>query len=141
MTDFDPVLPLIGGLLIGLSASMLLLTHGRVLGVSGLVGGLIQRHSSDFGLRLSFLGGLISAGILMKLVAPDSFPSGIVSPLWLVAIAGFVVGFGTRLGNGCTSGHGVCGISRMSTRSLVATGTFMATGIATVFLVRMIGSH
>jgi uncharacterized membrane protein YedE/YeeE len=136
MTDFDPILPLIGGLLVGLAASMMLLTHGRVLGVSGLVGGLLQRPGSDFGMRLSFLGGMLSAGVIFAFLRPELFPSGPFTPLWVTAIAGFVVGFGTRLGNGCTSGHGVCGISRLSTRSLVATGTFMATGIATVFLVR-----
>lgn len=141
MTEFTPIPSLIGGLLIGLSASMLLLSHGRVLGVSGLWGGLIARQPSDRGLRLSFFGGLLSAGLVMWLIRPELFPSGPVTPLWLTAIAGFLVGFGTRLGNGCTSGHGVCGISRLSTRSLVATGAFMATGIATVLLVRLLGSH
>lgn len=140
MTEFTPIPSLIGGLLIGLSASMLLLSHGRVLGVSGLWGGLIARQPSDRGLRLSFFGGLLSAGLVMWLIRPELFPSGPVTPLWLTAIAGFLVGFGTRLGNGCTSGHGVCGISRLSTRSLVATGAFMATGIATVLLVRLLGS-
>jgi len=136
MPEFTPLPSLVGGLLIGLSASMLLLSHGRVLGISGLYGGLITRQPTDRGLRLSFFGGLLSAGLIMWLIRPELFPSGPVTPLWLTAIAGFLVGFGTRLGNGCTSGHGVCGISRLSTRSLVATGAFMATGIATVLLVR-----
>lgn len=136
MPEFTPLPSLVGGLLIGLSASMLLLSHGRVLGISGLYGGLITRQPTDRGLRLSFFGGLLSAGLIMWLIRPELFPSGPVTPLWLTAIAGFLVGFGTRLGNGCTSGHGVCGISRLSTRSLVATAAFMATGIATVLLVR-----
>lgn len=141
MTEFDPILPLIGGLLIGLATSMLLLTHGQILGVSGLLGGLLSRNPSEVGTRLSFFGGLISAGLLLFILRPELFPAGLVTPLWVTAIAGFLVGFGTRLGNGCTSGHGICGISRLSTRSLVATGTFMATGIATVFLARTLGSH
>lgn len=140
MTEFDPILPLIGGLLIGLAASGFLLIHGRVLGVSGLFGGLIARRPSELGLRLSFVVGLASAGLVLALLRPELFPSAPTTSLWVTAIAGFVVGFGTRLGNGCTSGHGVCGISRLSTRSLVATATFMATGIATVLLVRL-GSH
>jgi uncharacterized membrane protein YedE/YeeE len=141
MIDFDPVLPLIGGILVGLAASMLLLSHGRILGVSGLVGGLLQRQPSDLGMRLSFLGGLVSAGVLLMLIRPELFPAGPIMPLWVTAIAGFVVGFGTRLGNGCTSGHGVCGISRLSVRSLVATLTFIAAGVATVLVVRSVGSH
>ncbi len=127
--------------MIGLSASMLLLSHGKVAGISGLYGGLLTRSTSDRGFRVSFLLGLLSAGVIMFLLRPDLFPAAGTTPIWLTAVAGFVVGFGTRLGNGCTSGHGVCGISRLSTRSLVATGTFIATGAAAVLLSRVLGGH
>ena len=141
MPEFTPIPSLVGGLLIGLSASMLLLSHGRILGISGLYGGLITRQATDRSMRLSFFFGLLSAGFIMWLIRPEIFPSGPVTPMWLTAIAGLLVGFGTRLGNGCTSGHGVCGISRLSVRSLVATLTFIAAGVATVLVVRSVGSN
>lgn len=139
MTELTPIPSLVGGLMIGLSASMLLLSHGKIAGISGIYGGLLSRGTSDRGFRLSFLSGLVSAGVLMFLLRPDLFPTGAVTPLWLTIVAGFVVGYGTRLGNGCTSGHGVCGISRLSTRSLVATGTFIATGALAVLATRLLG--
>jgi len=125
--------------MIGVAASMLLLSHGRPAAISGIYAGLITTPGDDRGFRASFIGGLITAGLLMWLIRPELFPAGPVTPLWLTAIAGFVVGYGTRLGNGCTSGHGVCGIARLSTRSLVATGAFIATGAVTVMLVRALG--
>jgi uncharacterized membrane protein YedE/YeeE len=134
------ILPaLAGGALIGASASLLLLTHGRVAGISGLVGGLLQRKTDDRGDRALFVAGLLLAGALAMAFAPKSFGA---SPMGLgvVALAGLLVGFGTRLGNGCTSGHGVCGISRVSGRSLVATLTFMATGaVATLVAKKFLG--
>ncbi len=136
MTTFTPITSLAGGLLIGLSASMLLLSHGRVAGISGLYAGAVMRPTSDRGFRLSFVAGLLSAGFIMWLIRPELFPSAPVAPLWLTAVAGLIVGFGTRLGSGCTSGHGVCGISRLSTRSVIATCVFIATGAATVLLSR-----
>jgi uncharacterized membrane protein YedE/YeeE len=127
MHDFTPIPALLGGMLIGLAASILLLTHGRVAGISGLYGGAIRRGTSDRAFRLSFVAGLVIAGLVVRFLFPSA-------SLPLTLVAGLLVGFGTQLGNGCTSGHGVCGLSRLSPRSLVATLTFMATGAATVFV-------
>ena len=136
MNDFTPISALIGGALIGLAASLLLLTHGKVAGISGLYGGVLRRGTSDRAFRLWFLAGLVGAGALVKLVFPAAFATTWSATLPVALAAGVIVGFGTQLGSGCTSGHGVCGISRLSVRSLVATGTFMAAGFATVFIVR-----
>lgn len=134
MSDFTPISALIGGAIIGLSASILLLTHGKVAGISGLYGGALRRGTSDRGFRLSFLAGLIVAGAIIRVLAPSAFPTSWSAALPVTLVAGLFVGFGTQLGNGCTSGHGVCGISRLSIRSVVATMTFMAAGFATVFV-------
>lgn len=124
-----------GGALIGAAASILLLTNGRIAGISGIVGGCIAPACPDRGWRAWFLAGLVGAGLVFALVRPAAFSSSPV-PLGAVAAAGLLVGFGTRLGGGCTSGHGVCGLGRRSVRSVVATVTFMMTGAATVFVVR-----
>jgi uncharacterized protein len=136
MNDFTPLPALLGGALIGLAASLLLLTHGKVAGISGLYGGLLRRGTSDRAFRFWFLAGLILAGAAVRLVFPAAFATTWSAALPVTLAAGLIVGFGTQLGNGCTSGHGVCGISRLSVRSLVATGTFMATGFVTVFVTR-----
>jgi uncharacterized protein len=138
MHDFTPWSALFGGALIGLAASLLLLASGRIAGISGMIGGLLVRNRGDVSWRVLFLAGLVMAGVTALLVAPESIGS---SPrgLLALALAGILVGVGTRLGNGCTSGHGVCGLSRLSSRSLVATVTFIATGAATVTLVRLLG--
>lgn len=136
MTNFTPIPALIGGILIGLSASLLLLSHGKIAGISGILGGLLTPGTPDRGYRLWFLAGLLAAGVALAVLRPSTFPSAPVSPLWLVAVAGLLVGYGTRLGSGCTSGHGVCGISRLSARSITATVTFMATGALAVFASR-----
>ena len=136
MHSFTPLPALIGGALIGLSASILLLTHGRVAGISGLYGGILRRGSVDRMLRIAFIAGLLLSGLVARVVFPAAFETSWTAALPIALVAGLLVGFGTQLGNGCTSGHGVCGTSRLSVRSLVATGTFMATGIATVFVVR-----
>lgn len=136
MNDFTPLPALLGGALIGLAASLLLLTHGKVAGISGLYGGILRRGTSDRALRFWFIAGLLVAGALVRVLVPAAFATTWSATLPVALVAGLFVGFGTQLGNGCTSGHGVCGISRMSVRSLVATGTFMATGVATVFIVR-----
>ncbi len=134
MNDFTPVASLAGGALIGFAASIFLLSYGKVAGISGLYGGLLQRPTSSRALRVWFLAGLVVAGAGIRVLYPAAFVTSF-RPSWLVVVvAGLLVGFGTQLGNGCTSGHGVCGISRGSNRSLVATATFMATGFATVFL-------
>jgi uncharacterized membrane protein YedE/YeeE len=138
MTSFL-LLPLLGGALIGLSASLLLLANGRVAGISGIVGSLLAPVRGDIAWRVSFLGGLLTGGLLLVWRLPSAFaaPSALsMGGAVLLVVAGLLLGFGSRLGNGCTSGHGVCGISRGSRRSIVATLTFMATGVLTVFLVR-----
>jgi uncharacterized membrane protein YedE/YeeE len=136
MHDFTPISALVGGALVGLSASLFLFTHGRVAGISGLYGGILRRTSPDRAVRLAFIAGLLLSGIVARIVFPAAFESAWTATLPVALIAGLLVGFGTQLGNGCTSGHGVCGITRFSVRSLVATGTFMAAGIATTFVVR-----
>ena len=136
MHDFTPIPALIGGALIGLSASLLLLTHGKVAGISGIYAGALRSDTPDRGMRIAFLGGLVAAGVALRLLAPSLFASAWSPSLPLAVAGGLIVGVGTRLGSGCTSGHGVCGLSRLSVRSLIATGTFMAMGFATVFVVR-----
>ena len=133
---FTPSSALIGGLLIGLSASLLLTLKGRIAGISGIVGGLLQRRKAgDFAWRVAFVLGLILAPIVYRAFAV--LPESHIDADWAVlVVAGALVGFGTRYGSGCTSGHGVCGLSRLSLRSMVATLTFMGTGFVTVFAVQ-----
>lgn len=135
MNTSSALLSLAGGSLIGLAASLVLWTHGRVAGISGIFSGLLGRPPADIAFRVAFLLGLVAAGLGVALVLPELVPSASPS-IGVAAIAGLVVGFGTRLGNGCTSGHGVCGVSRLAPRSIVATMTFMATGALTVFVIR-----
>jgi len=124
----------IGGLMIGAASALLLLTHGRIAGISGIAGTLVQPPEDDRAWRFAFLGGLVLAGVVAAAVAPAAIGTPARSPL-MVAAAGLLVGFGTRLGGGCTSGHGVCGLSRSSARSLVAVATFMTTGVITAMIV------
>lgn len=132
MANFTPFASLIGGALIGLSAALMLLWHGRIAGISGIFSGLLRRSDvGELGWRAAFVLGLLAGGLLLSLVHPSGFSVDVQrSPVAILA-AGVIVGFGTRLGSGCTSGHGVCGISRWSPRSLAATGTFMAAGAVT----------
>lgn len=139
MHDFTPVSALVGGALIGLAASLLLFATGRIAGISGIVSGLLVRERGDVAWRAWFLVGLLGAGVGAVVLAPDAIGSS-PRPFVLLAAAGLLVGVGTQVGNGCTSGHGVCGLSRLSPRSLVATVTFIASGIATVALARWIGA-
>jgi hypothetical protein len=132
---FTPWASLAGGVLLGLASAMFILLNGRVLGISGILGGLVKPRSGDIGWRLAFLAGLLVAPTVWLLFAQPVVPRMQASGAVLM-VAGLLVGWGTRYGAGCTSGHGVCGISRLSRRSLAATLTFMASGIATVFLVR-----
>ena len=135
-THFTPLTALCGGLLIGLSAAVLLLFNGRIAGISGIVGGLLQRYKAgDFAWRMAFVLGLVLAPALYR-VFGELPESRIDADLATLVVAGLLVGFGSRLGSGCTSGHGVCGLSRLSPRSMVATATFMATGFITVYLIR-----
>jgi len=119
--------------MIGAAAALLLLTHGRIAGISGITGSVLQRTQDDRAWRLAFLGGLVAAGLVARIVAPLAIGPSVRS-LPIVAVAGVLVGFGTRLGGGCTSGHGVCGVARRSARSLIAVGVFMITGIATAIV-------
>ena len=140
MTSFAPVAGLIGGILIGLSAVMLMLTIGRIAGVCGIVvNAMTTNDATDRSWRLAFLLGLPMRALLVtafgwKDWSNLSFPA----TMPMTVIAGLLVGAGTTLGSGCTSGHGICGLARFSTRSIIATATFMASGIATVFIVRHI---
>ncbi len=124
---------LLGGTMIGAASALLLLTHGRIAGISGVVGGLLPATSRDRGWRVSFLVGLLGSGVVAAWLAPAAIGHAVRSPA-LVAVAGLLVGIGTRLGNGCTSGHGVCGLSRLSLRSLVAVVAFMFTGGVTAWI-------
>ncbi len=135
MYHFTPFASLLGGALIGLAASMLLLFSGRVAGITGITGGLVRPAAGDLSWRLMFIAGLVAGGAVLLLVSPGAFHVGIHRSFAALAVAGLLVGFGARLGSGCTSGHGVCGLSRLSRRSLVATLTFMATGALAVFVV------
>jgi uncharacterized membrane protein YedE/YeeE len=140
ITAFTPIASLAGGALIGLSAVMLMALTGRIAGVSGIAARLLPPYADgEFAGRLAFVAGLVAAPVVV-LVATGRLPAQTIQANGvIVVLAGFLVGFGSVWGQGCTSGHGVCGLSRLSIRSLVATMTFMATGIATVFVVRHLG--
>ena len=133
--SFTPWTALAGGVLIGIAAAMFVLLNGRIAGISGVLGGLLKPHQGDLAWRVAFVGGLVAAPLLYAALFGRPEARIDASHGALVA-AGLLVGVGTRYGSGCTSGHGVCGLSRLSPRSLVATFTFMATGFATVFLIR-----
>ena len=134
-THFTPWAALAGGILLGLASALFVLLNGRILGISGIVGGLLRPRAGDMGWRLAFLLGMLVAPGLYWLVVGPTQPR--IDANWgMVVIAGLLVGVGTRYGSGCTSGHGVCGLSRMSPRSLVATLAFMGAGFVTVFLIR-----
>jgi len=136
MENFTPIASLIGGLLIGLSATLMLVLHGRITGITGILAGVLDKRSrGDVLWRSLFFAGLVAGGVVLAVFAPHLFAGDLVRSHWAIIAAGLLVGFGTRLGSGCTSGHGVCGISRFAPRSLVATGTFMVTGAITVFVV------
>ncbi|KWR74689.1 YeeE/YedE family protein [Cupriavidus sp. IDO] len=134
-THFTPWLSLAGGLVIGVAAAVLVLFNGRIAGISGILGGLLTRPHGDTRWRVAFLAGLLAAPVLAT--ALGVMPAPQIDASWAeVLVAGLLVGVGTRYASGCTSGHGVCGISRGSVRSLVATATFMATGFLTVLVQR-----
>jgi uncharacterized membrane protein YedE/YeeE len=133
--NFTPWLSLAGGLLIGLAAAMLLLLNGRIAGISGIVSGLLRPIKGDVAWRIAFVAGLIFSPIAFSVAAP--LPAiQIEADAASLITAGLLVGIGTRYGSGCTSGHGVCGLSRLSPRSMVATALFMVAGFVTVFITR-----
>ena len=132
---FTPWASLAGGMLIGLAAALLILFNGRIAGISGILGGLLRPRQGDLGWRIAFLAGLIGTPLLWQLwqaLPPVQIEAGTLA----LTVAGLLVGVGVRYGAGCTSGHGVCGISRRSPRSIAATLTFMGTGFITVYVVR-----
>jgi uncharacterized membrane protein YedE/YeeE len=133
--DFTPIASTIGGMLIGASASAMLLLNGKIAGISGILAGVLKPVKGDTLWKICFLGGLFAGGVLLRIFDPHAFDFGIVQSPGVLALAGLLVGFGTRLGNGCTSGHGVCGVSRLSARSIIATATFVASGAVVVYLV------
>jgi uncharacterized membrane protein YedE/YeeE len=137
-TAFTPWASLGGGLLLGLASALFILLNGRILGISGILGGLLVPRMGDIGWRLAFLLGMGAAPLVFMALMPAGLVQAprIDAGYGAIAVAGLLVGFGTRYGSGCTSGHGVCGLSRMSPRSMVATVTFMAAGFVMVYVVR-----
>lgn len=138
MENFTPISAFIGGMLIGCAAILIMWTNGKIAGISGILGGILFRAKGDYLWRLLFVAGLLLAVPIYMLVAGNAVTIVTQSNSVLTVIAGVLVGLGSRMGSGCTSGHGICGISRVSQRSFAATATFMATGIATVFVLRHI---
>ncbi len=136
MENFTPLASGIGGILIGLGAALMLVFNGRIAGISGIFEGVVVPDEGSFDWKLAFVGGLLVGGGVMFVLVPEWFAVEIEQSTLGFVAAGLLVGFGTRLGNGCTSGHGVCGLSRMSRRSIVATVSFMVAGAATVYVVR-----
>ena len=134
-TPFEPLAGLAGGLLIGSSVVLLLLTLGRIAGISGIAAGAMTQRGIERYWRLAFIAGIVLSAVLYMVFVGDLQVQTQMSSAWLV-VAGLLVGFGTRLGSGCTSGHGVAGLSRLSPRSIVATVTFMAAAIVTTNIIR-----
>jgi uncharacterized protein len=132
--NVTPISGLVGGMLIGLAAALLLLLNGRISGISGIVGGVLARNSSEAGWRVAFVAGLLLGALAYVLATGDAVLVRVQASLPVLVAAGLLVGFGTRLGSGCTSGHGVCGIARLSKRSIAATAMFFGVAIVTVFL-------
>ena len=135
---FTPGLSLVGGILLGLASAAFILVNGRILGISGILGGLLSPRVGDIGWRIAFLLGMAASPWVASLIFPEGLMEAprIEAGYAAIAIAGLLVGFGTRYGSGCTSGHGICGLSRLSIRSLIATLSFMGTGFVTVFVLR-----
>lgn len=130
---------LIGGAIIGIAVSVMLLFNGRVTGISGIINGALTPQQGDTLWRVLFIAGLVLGGFALRGLSPAVFDGDLPTSEWTTVVAGLLVGFGTIMGSGCTSGHGVCGISRMSIRSLVSTMTFIAAGVAAVALFRKLG--
>ena len=136
MNSQTVILASIGGVLIGLASAVLLATTGRIAGISGIAGRLLRPAQEEVLWRVLFIAGLLLGAVVTRVVAPQAFGSGPIASTGMLVMAGLLVGFGTRMANGCTSGHGVCGLSRRSPRSLTAVMTFMLAAAATVFVTR-----
>ena len=139
MVHFTPISGLAGGMLIGLATALLMLFNGRIAGISGIVGGLLGWKASQVGWRALFVAGLLLGAVAYVVATGGMFPVRVEASLPVMVAAGLLVGLGTRLGSGCTSGHGVSGIARLSKRSIVATLVFMGTAVLTVFIVGLVG--
>lgn len=137
-THFTPWTSLIGGVMLGIASALFILVNGRILGISGILGGLLTFKWRDSGWRIAFMLGMLAAPVSFMLIVPAAWihVPRIDASYVAIVIAGLLVGYGTRLGSGCTSGHGVCGLSRLSPRSLVATAGFMGAGFAMVYIMR-----
>lgn len=137
-THFTPFSSLSGGIILGIASAVFILVNGRILGISGIMGGLLPPKGGDTFWRISFLLGFVVAPTIFQAVIPAKYITvpRIDATDWMVVIAGLLVGIGTRYASGCTSGHGVCGLSRLSPRSLVATASFMSAGFITVYVMR-----
>lgn len=138
MTEFTPLTSLAGGALIGLAAILLMALHGRIAGISGIIGGILPPAAADWGWRAAFLAGAIAAPALIIALTGHEISFASATPTFWLIVGGLIVGVGVTLGSGCTSGHGVCGIARLSVRSIAATLTFMITTGITVYVVRHI---
>lgn len=136
LEGFTPVLSSIGGIMIGLAAVGLLLFNGRIAGISGILGGILHPTQNDTAWRITFIAGLLAGALLMKWFVPASMAIHVDVSLPAIILGGLLVGLGTRIGNGCTSGHGVCGIGRLAPRSMVASAVFFLSAIMTVYVVR-----
>ena len=141
MEHFTPFASLIGGIIIGLATSLVLVSHGRIAGISGIAGGILKLQPGDTTWRMLFVSGLVVGGFLYALVWPSAFAVEIDRSIPTLIGAGLLVGVGTQMGNGCTSGHGICGLSRFSARSLVAVMTFLSTAAAAVALMNLFGAN
>ena len=138
MHDFTPLSAVAGGLLIATALAIVLITTGRIAGLSGVFAGCLRGTAGDRAWRVWFIAGMLAAGAVFELAAPDTFDTTTRIPLPVVGLAGVLVGLGTRAGNGCTSGHGVCGLSRLSKRSLIATMTFFGVAVATATITGLV---
>ncbi len=142
MDNFTPVASLSGGILIGIASAALLFFVGRIAGISGIFGGLLNAKRDDTLWRAMFIAGLLVGGVLIQLVEPSLLRFQVDRSTLALIVAGLLVGIGARLGNGCTSGHGVCGVGRLAPRSLIAVGTFMTAGIVTAIIINhLLGGH
>ncbi len=136
--NFTPFASLLGGIILGLASALMLILFGRIMGISGIIGTALDRPKGDTLWRAVFIAGLISSAVIFAPFVDVSRTAPNETNVWLIVLAGLLVGYGTRLGSGCTSGHGICGISRLSARSFVATGVFMTSGILTVVIMQFL---